>query len=144
MKRHGRYVQRFRGGNIDEGWTHFVLEEFKFPFTSIFDPEIKAGNLNAKYDVLIIPNDSTATITGEAPAEARGAAAEVEEAAGEGGRRGGGRGNMPAEFRTGLGNGRRQRHTRLHTEGRHAGHAQWRHSFSDGPSRHRSAQRPDR
>jgi hypothetical protein len=88
--------QRFSGGNIDEGWTRFVLEEFKFPYTSIFDPEIKAGKLNEKYDVLIIPNDSTATITGEAPAAG---------AAGRGGGRAGeGRGgNAPPEFRTGLG-----------------------------------------
>ena len=114
--------QRFGGGNIDEGWTRLVLEQFNFPYTSIFDPEIKAGNLNAKYDVLIIPNDSTATITGETAAAAAGAAAgrgargagvapapaaptatpAGRGAGGEGG--GGGRGgNTPPEFRTGLG-----------------------------------------
>ena len=103
--------QRYGGGNIDEGWTRLVLEQFNFPYTSIFDPEIKAGNLNAKYDVLIVPNDSTAAITGEAPAGAaagraggggggRGGAA----AAGLEGRGGGfGRGgNTPPEYRTGL------------------------------------------
>ncbi len=60
--------QRYGGGNIDEGWTRLVLEQFNFPYKSIFDPEIKAGNLNDKYDVLVIPSDSTATITGEAAA----------------------------------------------------------------------------
>ena len=79
--------QRFGGGNIDEGWTRLVLEQFNFPYTSIFDPEIKAGNLIDKYDVLVIPNDTTATITGEAPAR-RGPA-------GRGGRGGGG-GAAPA------------------------------------------------
>jgi hypothetical protein len=59
--------QRFGGGNIDEGWSRLVLEQFNFPYKSIFDPEIKAGNLIDKYDVLVIPSDSTATITGEAP-----------------------------------------------------------------------------
>ena len=46
MKRQriGMY-QRFGGGNIDEGWTRLVLEQFNFPYTSVFDPEIKAGNL---------------------------------------------------------------------------------------------------
>src|SRR5580692_10016922 len=58
--------QHFGGGNIDEGWTRLVLEQFNFPYTSIFDPEIKAGNLIDKYDVLVIPSDSTQTITGEA------------------------------------------------------------------------------
>jgi hypothetical protein len=93
--------QRFGGGNIDEGWSRLVLEQFNFPYTSIFDPEIKAGKLSDKYDVLVIPNDSTATITGESPAAGAGAA-------GRGGRGGGGGGggrggNTPPEYRTGLG-----------------------------------------
>ncbi|MEO8372301.1 MAG: peptidase M14 family protein, partial [Candidatus Solibacter sp.] len=109
--------QRFGGGNIDEGWSRFVLEQFNFPYTSIFDPEIKAGNLSDKYDVLVIPNDSTATLTGEtaaagaagrggrggaapAPAPAAPAAAAGRGGGGEGG--GGRGGNMPPEFRTGL------------------------------------------
>jgi hypothetical protein len=92
--------QRFGGGNIDEGWSRLVLEQFGFPYTSIFDPEIKAGNLTDKYDVLVIPNDSTATITGEAP-NAGGTAAGR---GGRGGGGGGGRGgNTPPEYRTGLG-----------------------------------------
>ena len=66
--------QRFGGGNIDEGWTRLVLEQFNFPYTSIFDPEIKAGNLIDKYDVLVIPNDATATITGDAAARQAAAA----------------------------------------------------------------------
>ncbi len=83
--------QRYGGGNIDEGWTRLVLEQFNFPYTSIFDPEIKAGNLNAKYDVLVIPSDSTATITGEAAAAAG--------AAGGRGARGGGEGRGAAALR---------------------------------------------
>jgi hypothetical protein len=107
--------QRFGGGNSDEGWTRLVLEQFNFPYTSIFDPEIKAGNLIDKYDVLVIPNDSTATITGEAAAAAGSAAGRggrgggaggaaggaAPAAAGRGG--GGGRGgNTPPEYRTGI------------------------------------------
>jgi hypothetical protein len=115
--------QRFGGGNIDEGWTRLVLEQFSFPYKSIFDPEIKAGNLIDKYDVLVIPSDSTQTITGEAvtagvapggrggrgggaaPAAAPAATPVANQggrgAGGEGG--GGGRGNTPPEYRTGLG-----------------------------------------
>ena len=62
--RAGMY-QRYMGGNMDEGWTRFVLEQFSFPYTSVMDDEIKKGNLNAKYDVIILPDDSTAMITGE-------------------------------------------------------------------------------
>jgi hypothetical protein len=107
MKRQrvGMY-QRYGGGNMDEGWTRFVLEQFSFPYTSVFDPEIKAGNLNAKYDVLVIPNDSTATIVGEAAA-GEGAAGRGGRGGGGGGAeggRGGGRGaNAPPEYRTGIG-----------------------------------------
>ena len=112
--------QRFGGGNIDEGWSRLVLEQFNFPYTSIFDPEIKAGNLIDKYDVLVFPSDSTQTITGEAAAAGAagggrggrgggGAAAAPAAAAGGrggggGGGGGGGRGgNTPPEYRTGFG-----------------------------------------
>ncbi|MFQ5743401.1 MAG: M14 family zinc carboxypeptidase [Acidobacteriota bacterium] len=65
--------QRYRGGNMDEGWTRFLLEQFAFPYQSLMDAEIKAGNLNDRYDLIIVPNDSTATITGEgAPERGRG------------------------------------------------------------------------
>ncbi len=97
--------QRYGGGNIDEGWTRWLIEDFKFPYTSIFDKEIKAGNLNAKYDVIIFPEDSTATITGERPA----AGAAAGGGRGGGGRGGGGGGGgfgggaTPPEYRTGIG-----------------------------------------
>ena len=32
--RTGMY-QRYRGGNIDEGWTRLVLEQFAFPYTTL-------------------------------------------------------------------------------------------------------------
>ncbi len=57
--------QRYWGGNMDEGWTRLLFEQFAFPYTSLFDPEIKKGNLNAKYDVIILPHDSPGMITGE-------------------------------------------------------------------------------
>jgi len=84
--------QRYNGGNIDEGWTRLMLEQFHFPFTTIFDPEIKKGGLNQKYDVLVIPSDSTATLTGETAAAATGA---------RGGARGGGGAGQAAESRGG-------------------------------------------
>jgi hypothetical protein len=62
--RTGMY-QRYRGGNMDEGWTRLVLEQFAFPYASLLDAEIKKGGLNEKYDVILLPDDSTAAITGE-------------------------------------------------------------------------------
>ena len=68
--------QRYRGGNIDEGWSRLLLEQFSFPYTSVMDAEIKKGNLNQKYDLIILPDDSTAAITGER--SSAGAAADAQ------------------------------------------------------------------
>jgi hypothetical protein len=103
--------QRYGGGNIDEGWTRLVLEQFSFPYTTLMDAEIKKGNLNDKYDVIILPDDSTAAITGERggaqpPASAapagRGAASGAASAA-AGGRGEGGGASAPPEYRSGIG-----------------------------------------
>lgn len=63
-KRTGMY-QRYWGGNMDEGWTRFLLEQFSFPYTSLKSADIKKGNLIKDYDVIILPNDSTGMITGD-------------------------------------------------------------------------------
>jgi hypothetical protein len=63
-QRVGMY-QRYRGGNMDEGWTRFVLEQFRFPYQSVMDAEIRQGNLRAKYDVILLPHDSAAMIEGK-------------------------------------------------------------------------------
>jgi hypothetical protein len=86
--------QRYYGGNMDEGWTRWLLEQYGFPYTTLMDKEIKAGGLEAAFDVIILPADSTAAMTGEREP-------------GEGGGRGGGFGTTPAsyppEYRSGLG-----------------------------------------
>jgi hypothetical protein len=41
------------GGVIDSGWARWILEQFQFPFDKTFPPMLDAGNLNAKYDVLV-------------------------------------------------------------------------------------------
>ncbi len=48
--------------NIDEGWTRWLLEQYEFPYTNVYDAEIKAGNLKSNYDVIIIPPQSTEEI----------------------------------------------------------------------------------
>ncbi|HSB12854.1 MAG TPA: M14 metallopeptidase family protein [Bryobacteraceae bacterium] len=57
--------QRYRGGNIDEGWTRLLLEQYHFPYTTLMDAEVKKGGLNEKYDLIILPDDSTGAIVGE-------------------------------------------------------------------------------
>jgi hypothetical protein len=60
---------------------------FAFPYTSLMDDEIKKGNLNAKYDTIILPQDSTGMIMGEVPPRYRRYISAV-----------------PAEYRSGIGN----------------------------------------
>ncbi|HEY1946087.1 MAG TPA: M14 metallopeptidase family protein [Bryobacteraceae bacterium] len=98
--------QRYMGGNIDEGWTRWVLEQFAFPYKSVLDPEIKKGNLNAAYDVLILPDDNAATLMGEAGGGRNGGGGGGGGATPPSGGGGGGRGAdasiYPPEFRSGL------------------------------------------
>ena len=41
------------GGSIDAGWTRWIFEQFEFPFERVFAPALDAGNLNARFDVLV-------------------------------------------------------------------------------------------
>ena len=50
--------QRYYGGNMDEGWTRWLLEDFEFPYSTIMDDEILRGDLHERWDVIILPNDS--------------------------------------------------------------------------------------
>jgi hypothetical protein len=67
-QRIGMY-KRYLGGNMDEGWTRWLLEDFAFPYTSIMDADILAGNLERRFDVIILPADSKEMMTGEGRGE---------------------------------------------------------------------------
>jgi len=82
--------QRYRGGNMDEGWTRLLLEQFALPYTTLRDAEIKKGGLAAAYDVILLPDDSTAAITGESSGERGGGAGRPQE-------------SVPPEYRSGIG-----------------------------------------
>jgi hypothetical protein len=91
--------QRYGGGNMDEGWTRLMFEQFNVPFTSLKDAEIRKSDLRSSYDVIVLPADSIAAMTGES-AQAGGGGG------GRGGRGGGGgaqESTTPPEFRSGFG-----------------------------------------
>jgi hypothetical protein len=81
--------QRYNGGNMDEGWTRLLFEDFGQPYQSIFDPELKSGNLIAKYDVIVLPADNPGTLVGRAGGAGAGRGA-APVGAGAPGARGGG------------------------------------------------------
>ena len=53
------------GGNVDEGWTRLLLEQFGFPYATFKDADIRQGDLKQRTDVLIVPRSPTAVLTGE-------------------------------------------------------------------------------
>ncbi len=83
------------GGSMDSGWIRWIFEQaYPITFELVFAPKLDAGDLNAKYDVIIFPNGSIPALAGEG-----------------GGRRGGGGGgsgpnpaDVPEEFRGWIGN----------------------------------------
>lgn len=44
--------------SMDEGWTRWLFEQFSVPFKTVRDSTIRAGNLRAAFDVLVIPDMS--------------------------------------------------------------------------------------
>ncbi|MCP5047563.1 MAG: peptidase M14 [bacterium] len=48
--------------SMDEGWTRLVLDNHGFSYKQLYNDEIKAGNLAAKYDVIILPDMSSESI----------------------------------------------------------------------------------
>jgi hypothetical protein len=60
--------QRYRGGSTDEGWTRWLLEQYGYPYTTVFDADVKKPGLNERFDVLVLPNDSPSSLLGPADA----------------------------------------------------------------------------
>ena len=48
--------------SMDEGWTRWLFEQYEFPFSNIYDAEVRAGELGKRFDVLVIPSISTDAI----------------------------------------------------------------------------------
>jgi hypothetical protein len=76
------------GGSMPSGWVRFILEQFEFPFEVVYPQTLDAGNLKAKYDVLLFPD---------------GGIPEGEGGGGGGGGGGGTPANLPEEYRNRVG-----------------------------------------
>jgi hypothetical protein len=62
-----RAIYRSRVPAIDEGWTRWVLDQQKsifqcFFYNTVDDMTLRAGNLRSRFDTVIIPDQSAATI----------------------------------------------------------------------------------
>jgi hypothetical protein len=83
------------------GWTRLLLENFEFPFEVVYPPMLDAGNLRAKYDVLVFNDTGLSAGGGGGRGGGRGAGGDTPDtppgaaaggAGGGAGRGGGGRG----------------------------------------------------
>ena len=71
---------------MPSGWLRLVLEQFEFPYEVVYPPQLDAGQLRSKYDVLILPD-------GAIPEAGAGAFAVSRAASG----------NIPEEYRARIG-----------------------------------------
>lgn len=46
------------GGSMDSGWIRFIMEQYHFDATVIYAPDIDAGNLKDKYDIIVFVDGS--------------------------------------------------------------------------------------
>jgi hypothetical protein len=46
------------GGNVDEGWTRWVLEQYEFTQTTIHNADVRRGGLRQNFDAIIIPDQT--------------------------------------------------------------------------------------
>jgi hypothetical protein len=54
----------YYGGNMDEGWTRMLLENFGFPYESLRDADLTSGDLSDRFDVLVFPEEDLETMLG--------------------------------------------------------------------------------
>jgi zinc carboxypeptidase len=54
--------QPWTGGNMDEGWTRWVLEQYGFQSTPLHNADVRAGKLREKFDAIVLPDQSARQI----------------------------------------------------------------------------------
>lgn len=51
--------------NMDEGYTRWLFEQYEFPFENIYDADVRAGNLNERFNVIVLPSNPSGRRGGE-------------------------------------------------------------------------------
>ena len=50
------------GGDMPSGWTRWLFEQFDFDFEVVYAPELDAGNLNSRFDVLVFMSSAIPSV----------------------------------------------------------------------------------
>jgi hypothetical protein len=51
-----------RGESMDDGWTRWVFDKYRVPFTTITEKDVAAGALNEKFDAIVVPDQAPAQL----------------------------------------------------------------------------------
>ncbi|MFP5354067.1 MAG: M14 family zinc carboxypeptidase [Gemmatimonadota bacterium] len=74
-------IYKSYGASMDEGWTRWIFDSYKVPYASVFDRDLRAGRLNDRFDVIILPDQSAGAIArglgGNYPDSLRGGVGEA-------------------------------------------------------------------
>jgi hypothetical protein len=55
-------IFRNESASMDEGWTRWVFDQYRIPFTLVSARDIRSGNLASRFDALIIPDQNARQI----------------------------------------------------------------------------------
>jgi hypothetical protein len=58
--------QRYRGGNMDEGWTRWVLDQYGFEYQTLVPADFRGVTLRDRIDVLLIADEARGLLDGYA------------------------------------------------------------------------------
>src|SRR5262249_33945809 len=83
-------VYKSWAASMDEGWTRWLLEQYDFNLKNIDNKTVKAGNLNAAFDAIILPDMEKNVIVEGRPRPSEGGTAEYFE-------------ELPPEYAGGIG-----------------------------------------
>jgi len=48
--------------SIDEGWSRWLFEQYRFRFANVYDADVRAGDLRTRYDVILLPADRASSL----------------------------------------------------------------------------------
>ncbi|HEV8131642.1 MAG TPA: M14 metallopeptidase family protein [Acidobacteriota bacterium] len=48
--------------SMDEGWTRWIFEQFAIPYQTIHDGDIRKGDLNSRFDAILLPSETPSAI----------------------------------------------------------------------------------